>query len=123
MKILSYKELDTYRLAVDYQHRVFDITKSFPKEEIYSLTDQWRRASRSIGANTAEAWAKRKYIAHFASKLTDADGELQESKHWRYSAFLCKYISDIQNTELIKEEDLIGNKIGAMIKNSESFCK
>jgi len=123
MKILCYKELETYKSAFKYQQMVFDLTKGFPKEEMYSLTDQWRRSSRSIGANVAEAWAKRKYIAHFVSKLTDADGELQESKHWRHTAFSCKYISSKQDSDLRKEEELIGSKIGGMIKNAESFCE
>lgn len=122
MKISSYRELETYQLAFGYQQKVFELSKSFPVEERYALTDQWRRASRSIGANTAEAWAKRAYIAHFTSKLTDADGELQESMHWRETAFACAYIDPAVNEELKADEVLIGNKLGRMIQSAESFC-
>ncbi len=82
MRVQSYKDLDTYKLAFELQQRVFTISKQWPKEEKFSLTDQARRSSRSIGANLAEAWAKRRYEAHFISKCTDADGELQETLHW-----------------------------------------
>jgi len=123
MKILGYRELETYQLAFKYQQKIFTLTKEFPREELYSLTDQWKRSSRSIGANIAEAWAKRKYVSHFVSKLTDADAELQESKHWRQTAFECKYITSELNDVLEKEEDSIGSKIGGMINRAESFCK
>lgn len=122
MKILSYKELATYQLAFVYQQKVFEITKNFPAEERYALIDQWRRASRSIGANTAEAWAKRAYVAHFTSKLTDADGELQESMHWRETAFACSYLDSETNDRLGADEGLLGNKLGRMIQNADSFC-
>jgi four helix bundle protein len=123
MKILKYRDLETYQLAFNYQQKVFVLTKEFPREELYSLTDQWRRSSRSIGANMAEAWAKRKYISHFISKLTDADAELQESKHWRQTAFECGYLNKDQDDEIREEEELIGSKIGGMINNAESFCR
>ncbi|MEY4569564.1 MAG: hypothetical protein RLZZ398_1003 [Verrucomicrobiota bacterium] len=80
-KVDSVRELDVYQSAFSLQQEIFAISKSFPREEIYSLTDQIRRSSRSIGANLSEAWAKRRYPAHFLSKLTDADGELQETLH------------------------------------------
>ena len=73
----SYKELEVYKLARQLSKEIYEITKGFPKEEMYSLTDQIRRSSRSVGAQIAEAWAKRKYEKHFISKLTDADGEQQ----------------------------------------------
>jgi four helix bundle protein len=73
---------------------VFEASKTFPREEAYSLTDQGRRASRSIGAQIAEAWAKRRYARHFASKLTDADGEQLETQHWLIMAFDCGYLSE-----------------------------
>jgi len=122
MKILSYRELETYQLAFAYQQKVFEMSKNFPAEGRYALTDQWRRSSRSIGANTAEAWAKREYIAHFTSKLTDADGELQESMHWRETAFACAYLDPDANAGLKAEEVLLGNKLGRMIQSAESFC-
>jgi four helix bundle protein len=78
-RILSFRDLRVYQAAFELQQHVFEITQGFPKEERYSLTDQFRRASRSIGANIAESWQKRRYVAHFVSKLTDSDGELEEA--------------------------------------------
>lgn len=73
-RVTSFEDLDVYKLAFELQQEIFQISKAWPKAEQYSLTDQVRRASRSIGANTAEAWAKRQYVAHLVSKLSDADG-------------------------------------------------
>src|SRR5215467_12311010 len=78
----SFKELRVYQKAREVSQAVFRISKAFPKEETYSLTDQFRRAARSVGAQIAEAWAKRRYERHFVSKLTDADGEQMEAQHW-----------------------------------------
>lgn len=77
----SYKDLDVYKAARQLAKEIFSITKNFPRDEMFSLTDQIRRSSRSIGAQIAEAWAKRLYEKHFVSKLTDADGEQQETQH------------------------------------------
>ena len=79
--IRSFRELRAYKAAFELQQAIFKVTQSWPSEERYALTDQVRRSSRSIGANISEAWAKRKYPAHFVSKLSDADGELQETSH------------------------------------------
>jgi len=81
-QIQSFKELNVYKAAFELQQKIFEITKEFPKEEQYSLTDQIRKASRSIGANIAESWQKRRYQAHFVSKLSDSDGEQAETRHW-----------------------------------------
>jgi four helix bundle protein len=81
-KISSFRDLNVYQKAFKLQKDIFELTKEFPAEERYSLTDQIRRSSRSIGANIAEAWQKRLYPAHFVSKLTDADGEQAETQHW-----------------------------------------
>jgi four helix bundle protein len=78
----SFKDLIVYQKSRVVSRSVFSLTKSFPKEETYALTDQIRRSSRSIGAHIAEAWAKRRYEKHFISKLTDADGEQMETQHW-----------------------------------------
>jgi four helix bundle protein len=78
----SFRDLVVYQKARAVAKRVFVITKKLPREEMYSLTDQVRRSSRSVGARIAEAWAKRRYEKHFVSKLTDADGEQQETQHW-----------------------------------------
>ena len=80
--ISSFRDLKVYQLALELQQAVFEVSKTFPIEERYALTDQIRRSSRSVGANIAEAWQKRRYVAHFISKLTDADGEQAETQHW-----------------------------------------
>ena len=92
-KISSFRDLKVYKAAFELQQEIFEITKTFPREEPYSLTDQIRRASRSVGANLSEAWQKRRYVAHFTSKLTDSDGELAETRHWLDTSLACKYIT------------------------------
>jgi len=89
-RIESFRDLVVYQKAFSLQQIIFETTKSFPKEELFSLTDQFRRASRSIGSNIAEAWHKRRYIAHFVSKLTDSDGEQAETQHWIHTVYQCK---------------------------------
>ena len=89
----SFRDLVVYQKARAVARRFFELSKSFPREELYSLTDQGRRSSRSIGAQIAEAWAKRGYERHFSSKLTDADGEQQETQHWVDTALDCGYLT------------------------------
>jgi four helix bundle protein len=101
---------------------IFEITKCFPNEEKYSLTDQVRRSSRSVGAQIAEAWAKRRYEKHFVSKLTDADGELQETQHWLLSALDAGYLSDVQIRSLCSELSEIGRMLNSMVEKAETFC-
>src|SRR6266853_5932552 len=93
-KISSFKGLRVYKLAFEVQQKIFETSKRFPAEERYALTDQIRRASRSTGANLSEAWQKRLYVAHFISKLTDADGEQAETLHWLDTAVACGYLSE-----------------------------
>lgn len=121
-KVNSVRELDVYHAAFALQQEIFMISKSFPKEETYSLTDQIRRSSRSIGANLSEAWAKRRYPAHFLSKLTDSDGELQETLHWLASAEACGYIHTEELTELQNRTSIVGCQLGSMMNRHESFC-
>jgi four helix bundle protein len=85
-KVDSFIDLEVYRSGFVLQQAIFEASKKWPRNEDYSLTDQIRRSSRSVGANIAEAWAKRRYPAHFLSKLTDSDGELQETLHWLLTA-------------------------------------
>src|SRR6187200_2257758 len=110
---VNVRDLETYQLAFATQQKIFRLSKEWPKEEKYSLTDQVRRSSRSIGANLSEAWAKRRYPAHFLSKLTDADGELQETFHWLRSAHDCTYLSDADARDLIAELEFVGRKLGS----------
>src|SRR6188472_1166957 len=91
--VTSFRELEVYKLSRKLSKEIFEISKKFPKEEMYSLTDQIRRASRSIGGQIAEAWGKRRYERHFVSKLTDADAEQLETQHWIESAADCNYVT------------------------------
>jgi len=109
-------------LAFELQQDIYGLSKHFPKEELYSLTDQVRRSSRSIGANISEAWAKRRYEAHFISKLTDSDGEREETTHWVLSAHACQYISDSDKVALVQRLDHLGSMINKMIGNARSWC-
>lgn len=118
----SFRDLVVYQKARRVARDVFELTKGFPKEERYSLTDQVRRSSRSIGAQIAEAWAKRRYEKHFISKLTDADGEQQETQHWLESAHDCEYITKQQLNQLVADLSEIGKMLGSMIQKSDSFC-
>lgn len=122
MKINSWRELEVYQSAFALQQRIFGLSKSWPPEERYSLTDQIRRSSRSIGANIAEAWAKRRYSAHFLSKLTDSDRELQESLHWLETAKECGYVGIDEADELVQLASQVGRQLGSMINRHESFC-
>jgi four helix bundle protein len=87
-----YRDLEVSKTAQSLQQAVFEISKGFTSEEKYSLTDQIRRSSRSVGAQIAELWAKRKYKKHFISKLTDASGELFETQNWILTAVKCNYL-------------------------------
>ena len=86
------RDLEVYKKQREVSKEVFRLSKDFPAEERFSLTDQIRRSSRSVGAQIAEAWAKRLYPKHFVSKLTDADGEQLENQHWLIEAFDCEYL-------------------------------
>ena len=119
MKVQSFNELEVYRLAFAVQQEIFELSKRFPKEEAYSRTDQIRRSSRSVGANIAEAWRKRRYPAHFASKLTDSDGENAETQHWLRTALACQYLDAATVETLLEKTREIGAKLGRMIKTPE----
>ncbi len=118
----SYKELEVYLLAKQLSYEIFELTKSFPKEERYSLIDQIRRSSRSVGAQIAEAWAKRRYEKHFISKLTDADGEQQETQHWIETSLDCKYINKEKHKYYISKYSEVGKMLQSMINKSNLFC-
>lgn len=118
-KVESFDQLTVYKETCALDLIIFERTKTWPKEEMYSLTDQIRRSSRSIGANIAEAWAKRRYPAHFTSKLTDADGELQETQHWLLRAKAYGYL-DTETFDLLWDSaKLVGRRLGSMIKSGD----
>jgi four helix bundle protein len=119
--IRSFRDLRVYQEMFALQQEIFTLSKRWPKEEQYALTDQVRRSSRSMGSNIAESWAKRRYPAHFVSKLTDADGETQETSHWLATAVACGYISTPEQSALQFQLDAIGGKLGKMMSKPESF--
>ncbi len=118
----SFRDLVVYQKARDLQRRIFEESREFPKEEAYSLTDQIRRASRSIGAQIAEAWARRDYEKHFVSKLTDADGEQMETQHWIISAVDCGYWNRDMAMDLFNLSVEIGRILGSMKERAAEFC-
>ncbi|MGE0590769.1 MAG: four helix bundle protein [Cyclobacteriaceae bacterium] len=123
MFVENFRALEVYKQSRILSNQIFLITRGFPKEEMYSLTDQIRRSSRSVGAQIAEAWGKRRYEKHFISKLTDADGEQMETQHWIEVSLDSKYISKDEATQLLEQCTSIGKMIGSMIAKSSKFCK
>ncbi|RAJ11777.1 four helix bundle protein [Olleya aquimaris] len=118
---MDFKNLIAYQKAFDLAMQIFEVSKLFPTEEKYSLTDQVRRSSRSVCANMAEAYRKRKFSKHFISKLTDCDGENSETSTWLDFAFKCNYISKEEYIKLINQSTEIGKLINYMINNPEKF--
>lgn len=121
-RIESFRDLNVYKIAIELQQEIFEVTKRFPKEEQYSLTDQIRRSSRSIGGNIAESWHKRRYPAHFVSKLSDADAEQAETQHWLDTSLKCNYISAQEHKTLLIKCRTIGKMLGKMMSKPQSFC-
>jgi four helix bundle protein len=118
----SFRELIVYQRQRELARRVFEVSKAFPREEAYSLTDQVRRASRSIGAQISEAWAKRDYERHFVNKLTDADAEQNETQHWIETSLDCAYLRAEQASELLSLCHEIGRMLRSMKDHSANFC-
>jgi four helix bundle protein len=118
----SFKDLRVYQKAREVSQTVFRLSKTFPKEEMYSLTDQIRRAARSVGAQIAESWGKRRYEKHFISKLTDADAEQLETQHWAGEALDCGYLPAGEAEQLISNLEEIGRMLHSMMEKSDSFC-
>lgn len=113
----SHNELEVYRMAFELAMKIFELTKKFPSEEKYSLTDQIRRSSRSVCANIAEAWRKRRYEAAFISKLSDAESEAAETQTWLEFAVECAYLSKQSAREIYKNYDYVIGKLVTMIHN------
>ena len=119
----SFRDLFAYQKAQELAICIFDISHDFPSHELYSLTQQIRRSSRSIGAQISEAWAKRRYKKHFVSKLTDALAELNETEHWIATAAQCGYVSPKAARELNADCSQLGHLLGEMIAKADHFCK
>ncbi|MEO5789623.1 MAG: four helix bundle protein [Gelidibacter sp.] len=118
---MDFKKLIAYKKSFDLGMAIYDFSKSFPKEETYALTDQIRRSSRSVSANIAESYRKRRYPRHFISKLTDADGENSETSVWLDYALACEYLKREDFEKLEKEVIEIGKLINYMINNPDKF--
>ena len=121
MKIESAKELTVYKAAYDLSMDIFALTKRFPAEEKYALTSQIRRSSRSVCLNLREAWAKRRYEPHFASKLTDCDGENSETDSSLDFARDCGFLTVAQHRELALLCQEVGKMLGSMINKPGPF--
>jgi four helix bundle protein len=120
--VKSFRDLDVYKLAREVSKEIFILSQRFPKEEKYSLTDQIRRSSRSVGAQIAEAWGKRRYEMHFISKLTDSDSEQQETQHWIEVSEESGYLDPDLSGKLLQKCESIGKMIHSMIEKSSTFC-
>src|SRR6266545_3822310 len=116
-RVNSAKDLDVYRLAYELAMAIFESSKRFPPEERYALTSQIRRSSRSVCLNLREAWAKRRYEAHFVNKLTDCDGENSETNSSLDFARDCRYISTQQHAGLVARCEEVGKMLGSMVKH------
>ena len=121
MKILSYRELRVYQSALDLAMEIFEFTKSFPSEEKYSLTDQIRRSSRSVCANIAEAWRKRRYKAAFIAKINDSETEACETQVWLEIAQLCKYLGEEKANGLLSKYDHLLSQLVLMINDADKW--
>ncbi len=121
MEIRSERDLRVFQLAYKFAMEIFEISKSFPPEERFALTGQIRRSSRSVCMNLGEAWAKRRYELHFVSKLTDCDGENNETGTSLLFARDCGYLHPDVASHILEENREIGRMLGAMIKNPHSF--
>jgi four helix bundle protein len=119
--IRHFRELEVYQLAMDSAMRIFELSKQFPAEEKYSLTDQIRRSSRSVCANIAEGWRKRRYPNAFVSKLSDADAEAAETQVWVEFASKCGYLKRSDVEELDKTCDHIMGKLVNMLTRPEQW--
>lgn len=119
--IKSYKELRVYQAAIEAAMRIFELTKRFPAEEKFSMVDQMRRSSRSVCSNIGEAWRKRRYPAHFKSKLSDSEGEAEETRVWTDIAQRCGYLSKSEADEIDATYDGILGQLVRMIDRPDQW--
>jgi len=117
----GFKSLKSYQLAYELAMEIYYVSKKFPRDETYSLTDQIRRSSRSVCANIAEAYRKRRYPKNFTSKISDADGETSETSVWVDFAKDCEYINEQVHKSLIMKCEEVGKMLGSMADNPEKF--
>lgn len=118
---MKFQDLLAYKKSFNLAMQIFEVSKSFPKEETYSLIDQIRKSSRSVTVNISESYRKRKYPKHFVSKLTDSDDENSETQTWLEFSLACKYINEDIFKELINKSEEVGKLINYMILHPEKF--
>jgi four helix bundle protein len=121
-KIAHFRELRVYQMAFDAAMRIFELSKKWPVEERYSLTDQIRRSSRAVCGNIAEAWRKRRYVPHFVSKLSDADSEAAETQAWLDFALRCDYMAKDEHAPLDEKYETISGGLVKMMVEPEKWC-
>lgn len=121
--VKSHRELRVWQNAMDVAMEIFHMSKHFPIEERYNLTDQVRRSSRSVAANISEAWRKRRYVAAFRSKLNDAETEAAESQTHIEIARRCRYIEDATACEVDVKYEGVLNQLSVMIRDGDTWCK
>lgn len=120
--IKFHQDLKVFQKSFETTQLIFELSKSFSKEELYSLTDQIRRSSRSVKANISEAWGKRKYEKSFIAKLTDSEGEARETQTWLQFAHACCYINKEQYNNLLNQYNQIIGMLVNMMNQSEKWC-
>jgi four helix bundle protein len=120
--IKFHQDLKVFQKSFETAQVIYELSKFFPKEELYSLTNQVRRSSRSVTANISEAWGKRKYEKSFIAKLTDSEGEARETQTWLQFAFACNYINEEQYENLHKQYNQIIGMLVNMMSQSEKWC-
>ncbi len=121
MAAINVKHTKVYQKSFEQAMNIFELSKNFPKEEKYSLTDQVRRSSRSVCVNLAEAYRKKRYPAHFLSKLTDCDAENSETNIWIDFAFACKYLVETDKQRLTGTNEEIGRLLNHMMQNPDKY--
>ena len=119
--ISNHEDLEVYQIAFDAAMAIFELSKNFPKEEKYSLTDQIRRSSRSVCTNLAEAWRRRRYKGSFLSKLNDAEAEAAESQVWLKFAVKCEYLDVETGRQLYSQYNQISGLIVTMISSGDKW--
>ncbi|MEN8245911.1 MAG: four helix bundle protein [Thermodesulfobacteriota bacterium] len=118
----GFRDLKTYQLAFKLALEIHEVTRTFPAEEKYSLVDQMRRSSRSVAANIAEAWRKRKYKRAFIYKLTDSSGEASETEVWLDFSKYLGYLEPAKHRELVEKYNEVGKMLTGMIDKADKFC-
>jgi four helix bundle protein len=121
--VRTHRDLVVYQRSFEFAMRVFELTKAFPREELYSMTDQMRRCSRSVSANIAEAWQKRRYQAAFVAKIVDAMAEAGETQNWLDYAFACGYLGEAERDDLFGAYQRLLTSLNGMADHAAEWCR